>query len=385
MSIHAITTGRKKRYKVRWRGGTQQRSKTFDRKEDAKLYDAEVTRKRRLGKLATLTDESPYLSEYAPQWWDEYAAPTLASGTLSSYAVQLDLRILPELGRYKLRDITPGVVQRFLAGLTKAGVGDASVIKTAAVLQSIMRKAILDEHIEYNPVAVVRKPKQQRKREPLKIPPATVELIRSKLGLRDATLVSLLAYTGVRPESEGVTLTWEKIGDRSIRIDASKTGRTRFVKLLAPLADDLAAWKAMAEPVGLVFPTAKGGAWTRDDWRNWTRRVWRPTAKAAGLEGSRPRDLRGSFASLLIWEGQNVLEVAEQLGDTKETCLGTYAGLFAEFDASNRASAEDTIWAARAKVRPQSVLTIQEPPKNPEPTRGLEPRTPSLRVKCSTS
>jgi hypothetical protein len=37
--------------------------------------------------------------------------------------VQLDLRILPELGGYKLRDITPGVVQRFLAGLTKVGVG----------------------------------------------------------------------------------------------------------------------------------------------------------------------------------------------------------------------------------------------------------------------
>jgi hypothetical protein len=81
----------------------------------------------------------------------------------------------------------------------------------------------------------------------------------------------------------------------------------------------------------------------------------------------------------------NVLEVAEQLGDTKETCLGTYAGLFAEYDANNRMPAEDAIWAARAKVRPQSVLKSTPPVKNPEPTRGLEPRTPSLRVKCSTS
>jgi hypothetical protein len=28
------------------------------------------------------------------------------------------------------------------------------------------------------------------------------------------------------------------------------------VKLLAPLADDFAEWKAMAEPIGLVFPRA---------------------------------------------------------------------------------------------------------------------------------
>jgi hypothetical protein len=41
MSVNAVTTGGKRRWKVRWREGTQQRSKTFDRKEDAKLYDAE--------------------------------------------------------------------------------------------------------------------------------------------------------------------------------------------------------------------------------------------------------------------------------------------------------------------------------------------------------
>jgi len=297
VSVNAVVTGGKRRWKVRWREGSQQRSKTFDRADDARLFDAEVTRKRRMGKLASLTDDSPLLSEYAPQWWHEYAIPSLAKGTLTSYAVQLDLRILPELGRYRLREITPGIVQRFLADCTKAGVGDASVIKTAAVLQSIMRKAIIDEHVEYNPVSPVRKPKQRRKREPLKIPPETVEQIRANLSLRDATLVSLLAYSGVRPESEGVTLTWDKIGEKSIRIDATKTGRTRFIKLLAPLADDLAEWKAMAEPVGLVFPTAKEGPWSNADWKNWTRRVWRPAAKAAGLEGSRARDLRGSFAS----------------------------------------------------------------------------------------
>jgi integrase len=102
----------------------------------------------------------------------------------------------------------------------------------------------------------------------LKIPPDTVEEIRANLRLRDATLVSLLAYSGVRPESEGVTLTWDKIGDKSIRIDATRTGRTRFIKLLAPLADDLAEWKAMAEPVDLVFPTAKEGRWSNADWKN---------------------------------------------------------------------------------------------------------------------
>src|SRR2546426_1141113 len=108
MSVNAVVTGGKRRWKVRWREGAQQRSKTLDRADDARLFDAEVTRKRTMGKLATLTDQSPFFFEYAPRWWDEYAVPNLAKGTLSSYAVQLDLRIVPELGRYRLREITPG-------------------------------------------------------------------------------------------------------------------------------------------------------------------------------------------------------------------------------------------------------------------------------------
>jgi hypothetical protein len=74
---------------------------------------------------------------------------------------------------------------------------------------------------------------------------------------------------------------------------------------------------------------------------------------------------------------------SRRAGGVGDVRLGTYAGLFAEYDAQNRTSAEDAIWAAPAKVRPQSVLKLEPPSKNPEPTRGLEPRTPSLRVALS--
>jgi integrase len=58
-----------------------------------------------------------------------------------------------------------------------------------------------------------------------------------------------------------------------------------------------------------------------------------PTAQDAGLTADTiPRDLRGSFASLLIFEGLNVLEVAAQLGHKPSTCLDIYGRLFEEFD-----------------------------------------------------
>jgi len=52
------------------------------------------------------------------------------------------------------------------------------------------------------------------------ISPENVEAIRTRLlalgRTRDATLVSLLAYAGLRPESEAVTLTWEQVGARDL-------------------------------------------------------------------------------------------------------------------------------------------------------------------------
>ena len=122
------------------------------------------------------------------------------------------------------------------------------------------------------------------------------------------------------------------------------------MRLLPPLAEDLAAWRATVGGSGRVFPHGDA-AWTRTDWQNWRRRVWRPAAKAAGLpEDARPRDLRGSFASLLIASGHSVVEVAQQLGHSPVMCLNTYARAFAEYDPEKRVSAEQGIRDARALV-----------------------------------
>jgi len=55
-------------------------------------------------------------------------------------------------------------------------------------------------------------------------------------------------------------------------------------------------------------PTSRSGRKTGNRWRE---RIFRPPARAAGLpEDIRPRDLRSSFATLLIHEGRTIVEVA---------------------------------------------------------------------------
>ena len=223
-------------------------------------------------------------------------------------------------------------------------------------------------------------------------------------------LVSVLAYAGLRP-GEALALTWIHIRERTILVEravalgefkTTKTSRARTVRMLAPLAADLREWRigqGMPLDEALVFPGRGGPVWGHDAWHYWRRRVFTPAAKASGVDSPvRPYDLRHSFVSLLLAEGANVVEIARQAGHSPTMTLSTYAHLFDEAASAERVSAEDEIRRARQFVRQErrtrfvpdepTTLTLweDESPANPgEPTPGLEPGTPSLRVKCSTS
>ena len=95
------------------------------------------------------------------------------------------------------------------------------------------------------------------------------------------------------------------------------------------------------------MPRTDGQPWRDHDYRNWRRRVYKPHAAAVGLTSGVPYDLRGSFASLLAWEGQTMLEVARQAGHSVAICERHYAGIFEDYDPAQRTSAEAAIRAAR--------------------------------------
>jgi integrase len=121
--------------------------------------------------------------------------------------------------------------------------------------------------------------------------------------------------------------------------------------LLAPLAEDLAAWREQHPGGPLVFPSGKGREWKDYDWRNFQRRVFKPAAVKAGLpKDVRARDLRGSFATLLIFEGRNIAEVARQMGHSPEISLRDYISVVDEYDPSKRVDADEQIRRARQET-----------------------------------
>ena len=182
-------------------------------------------------------------------------------------------------------------------------------------------------------------------------------------------LVAILAYTGMRP-GEALALRWDDIGEQTIRVEravslcdgsthGTKTDTARSVRLLAPVAADLAAWRLRSGRPGkaaLVIPHP-AGAWTKDRWDGWRRGAFNGARDAAKLGDMRPYDLRHSFASLLLAEGRAIHYVAEQLGHSAEMTLRTYGHVIADYRDRQTIDADAEIRKARGGAYPSGTLS----------------------------
>ncbi|MGZ4288677.1 MAG: tyrosine-type recombinase/integrase [Solirubrobacteraceae bacterium] len=376
-------------YRVRYRDAAgNRRSREFDTAEDALDFRAQVRLLRRQGDLRALDAGSERLADFAADWWELYAGRHLSISTLDTYKSIWNVHVNPRLGHLELRQITPLTLEHFAAELADDGVGAATIRKAMSMLQGMLGRAVAWNRLRTNPAPAARKPSAPRQRAIQPLAPAAVERLRQRLlqnpghGLRDATLISVLAYSGQRPQ-ETLALGWSNVRLNTLLIErklvrgelvpGQKNKRTiRTVNLLKPLADDLAAYAQQTGSEGLVFPKPNGEPWLDHDFRNWRKRVFRPAAEACGFVALRPYDLRHSYASLLIHEGRPLMEIANQLGHSVETLLRHYAHLIAEMAGQPPIRAEQAILAARTGRAAGARSGAQQAPKRAQ----RAPRTP---------
>lgn len=343
MSIERLSDGGRR---VRWYDQSgNHRSKTFKKGEAqiAKDFHDEVFRAKRLGYLPQLQASSKTVGEAAAEWWVNHGQHK-GERTAKLYEGLLHNYVLPTWDGVRLGEITHGAVQGWHG---KLDTGPTARNNALGILRQILNYAIKQEWIQSNPCLLVDKAKAPD-REPVK-PPSTqdVEQIREALlakgRLGDATLVSVLAYAGLRP-NEAWRLTWEDVRENTLLVRASKTGTFRTVDLLAPLRADLTAWKLASQPNPLVFPNAWGEAFTKTKWDNWRKRVWEKVAP----EGMTPYACRHHFVSLLLADPSNSrVYVASQAGHSLQVQDQVYAHIMAEGRTQDATAA---IRAAREEV-----------------------------------
>ena len=218
-------------WRMRWRDAAgRAHSKVVGRKRDAEAFEAEIMRRKRTGEIDLFGAGKQTLAEFAEEWWRLYAVPNLAMRTRRSYAALWDRHVLGRLGALRLHEITPVAIEQYRSELEAAGIGQPTIYRALALLQGVLQRAVEWQRIAQNPVKLVRKPQVRRLRDVRPLSPATVEELRAAAGTapvqgdRNATLISVLAYAGLRPQ-EALALTWRDVRDRTLLIDKRLTAR----------------------------------------------------------------------------------------------------------------------------------------------------------------
>ena len=336
----------------------------FERARLALEAVAPVTR----GAAVVDAEEGSMLLRAFWQIWLADAESRLHPSTVRDHMRTWRNRIEPRFGDFELRDIKPRMVAQCRAELLARGVGAESVRKAMGLLQAIYTVALEWGEATSNPVKVVRKPRQGRRRVVTPLPPESVEAIRARLlrsgHKRSALIVSVLGYAGLRP-GEALALEVRHVRERTLLVDQAvshgvlkeqKTGREyRTVDLFGVLRDELLAYISTLpddDPNRLLFGRPDGEPWHLDDWNNWRSRHFHAAARDVRLGQPRPYDLRHSFASLLMREQRvSIVDLAEQLGHAPTMTLDTYSHVMREYRGAPPVDAEKWIRRARQEAR----------------------------------
>lgn len=315
-------------YYAYWRddADTQHAKAIGTRKNDAEAFLDTVQAQVHAGTYRDLKQAT--FSEFGQIWLETYASINVKASTLATYRSRMTGPYARAFGSRKLTSITTEQVQRFLAGLSGQGASASTVRAYLVLLRELFSHAVLWGYLAHNPSDGIKAPRVvQREMNFL-----TPDEVRALLEAADSEHYALLAtacMTGMR-QGELLALMWDDIDWRSgtIRVRRSlyrgtfvdpKSARSiRTIGMSKRLAAILMDHKVSApySPWDLVFCTKDG---TALDQANLYNRVLQPTLRRAGLHRIRFHDLRHTYASMLINQGENLKYVQSQLGHASIT------------------------------------------------------------------
>lgn len=358
-------------WQIRYRDDNdKQRSEQFTRKADAETRLTEITTAKQLGRLdvldagkVTLRDRGKQYITLNPQAWSaatEYGYRKLWNAHVHD----------TDLAATQLRSIRASHVQQWKVDAVASKVPEGSIRKALGLISQVLDHAALDDVIPSNPARSVKRPSGARRGDIIVTAPEGVEAIRRKLDRRDAAIVSVLAYAGLRPE-ELRALRWRHVGAKALRVeyallaDGSEAeikgqgGQRRSVPICTALASDLTSYRDGAPDQALIFPfvptgrTNRGadGPMLKEDWARWRSGPFKAAREAAGARITRPYDLRHSIASLWLRERVDPVTVARRLGHSVAVLYGTYAHVMDDLEDDDARTTDEMIAEARKTAR----------------------------------
>ena len=331
-----VRNGRTRWYaRFRTPDGTQQ-TKTFARKVDADRFLVDVESSKQRGAFVDARRASLTVDQWADDWLAAQA--DLAPTTRNRYQGIISKHVRPRWGRVRLADVTHAEVQRWL---TRLDLAPASVRKVHRVLSMVLAYAVKDGRLAVNPAAGVSLPRVREAEKRFLSHPQVHELADA-CGDDYRLMVLFLAYTGLR-WGEMAALTVGRVDflrrralvaesvtpvEGVMTFGPTKGHERREVPIPRFLIDDLARHVEGKSADDLVFAGQRGAVMRSGTFR---RGALIEAARAIGIPGFHPHELRHTAASLAIASGADVKVVQQMLGHKSATMtLDQYGHLFGD-------------------------------------------------------
>lgn len=271
---------------------------------------------------------------YADNWLETYVKALRRISTYERYHDMLNQHVYPTIGSMRIDEIKRSNVRKLLLQLHANGLSKSTVC-LANVISGPLAYALDEEVISTNPVTGITKRLQLDRKKRIDIVPMTRQEIELFLAACRAHYPEyhpffLCAFrTGMRL-GELLALQWGDIDwhgkffnvQRSYkrgRMTGTKTGKTRRVDMSEQLKNALqdlytqrkreALMDGTGQIAEVVFHKNK-----KPLEQNFVRYIFKKILSKAGLRNMRIHDIRHSFASILLSEGESPVYVKDQLG-----------------------------------------------------------------------
>ncbi len=243
-------------------------------------------------------------------------------GTVKVNRAYLRNQIMPWFRDRPIADITRSEVQDWFAGLNET---PAAADRSLPVLSVILREAEIYGYRknDSSPCAGLRRYRRRGRERFLSVDEicrlGASLLEQEAVGQLPASVVRLLLLTGCR-QGEIRTLLWQDYREGNLFLRDSKTGpRTVWLSSSARLVLD-----RLPRTDCWVFPAAKGGRPMSTDA---LYGFWRKLREAAAMPDLRLHDLRHSYATFALRQGETVLTIGRLLGHRDPTTTLKYIHL----------------------------------------------------------
>ena len=155
---------------------------------------------------------------FAQMWYDIYKKPYLRENSQNAIKYVMNQHILPYIGGYRLRDISPMQIQSIMAALSDKSNSLQS--KVLIALRSIFKAAQENGLVAKSPVSSMLKPSGKKTSEKVALTPQESDLLLQRVkNDRAYTFLLIALQTGMR-RGEIVGLQWSDIDfeSRMIRV-----------------------------------------------------------------------------------------------------------------------------------------------------------------------